>query len=178
MSRRIDPTGLEAWSAFLHAHAAVLETLQRELQDEQALPLPWYEVLLHLRRAPGGRLRMQELANSILLSQSGVSRLVDRMERAGLVERTSCATDGRGTFAQITTLGRDALRRAAPTHLRGIDEHFLSHLSQREMAAVRTAMAKIAAANARNDAGLTQPGSSAPAARRPASRPRAPARRG
>jgi DNA-binding MarR family transcriptional regulator len=121
---------------------------------------------------------MQELANSILLSQSGVSRLVDRMERAGLVERTSCATDGRGTFAHLTTSGRDALRKAAPTHLRGIDEHFLSHLSRKETAALRSAMAKIVSANARIEAGLTQPGSSAPPARRPASRPRAPARKG
>src|SRR5436190_18545741 len=115
MTRRIDPEGLEAWAAFLQAHAAVLEALERELQDERAMPLAWYEVLLHLREAAGGRLRMQELANAILLSQSGVSRLVDRMERAGLVERASCDTDGRGTFAQLTARGRDALRKATPT---------------------------------------------------------------
>src|ERR1043166_9577121 len=145
---------MEAWQGFLHAHAAVIKALERELQDERSLSLAWYEVLLHLRRAPGGRLRMQDLAASILLSQSGVSRLVDRMEQAGLVERTSCDTDRRGTFAQITAEGRDVLRRAAPTPLRGIDEHFLSHLGSREVAVLRTALGKVVAANSEDAAGV------------------------
>jgi len=95
---------------------------------------------------------MQELADSVLLSQSGVSRLVDRMERAGLIERASCDTDGRGTFAQITASGRDVLRKAAPTHLRGIEDHFLSHLGSKEIAVLRSALGKVVAANSPDDA--------------------------
>ena len=90
---------------------------------------------------------MQELSESVLLSQSGVSRLVDRMEGAGLVERTSCDTDGRGTFAQLTADGRDVLRKAAPTHLRGIDQHFLSQLGPKEIAVLRKALQRVIAAN-------------------------------
>jgi DNA-binding MarR family transcriptional regulator len=145
MARRIEPEELDTWRVFLQAHAVVLETLQEELQAERSLSLPWYEVLLHLTRSSEGRLRMQELADRVLLTQSGVSRLIDRMAETGLVRRTSCAIDRRGKYAEITPKGRETLRKATPVHLRGIDEHFLRHLDPRERQVLRSALGKVLA---------------------------------
>ena len=115
---------LAAWRTFLEAHARVIEVLSRELRERTDLPLSWYDVLVHLSEAPDGQLRMQELADAVLLSKSGLTRLIDRMQRDGLVTRSACPDDRRGTFAQLTTEGRDRLRNAAPTHLQGVREHF------------------------------------------------------
>lgn len=98
--------------------------LEEELEEARGLPLTWYDVLFELSNAPQGRLRMQDLAASVLLSKSGLTRLFDRMERQGLVRREPCADDRRGTLAAITAPGRTALRRAAPLHLRGVEQHF------------------------------------------------------
>lgn len=140
------PERLAVWRRFLEAHAAVIELLERELAAEQRLPLSWYDVLLHLRHAPEGRLRMQGLADAVLLSKSGLTRLVDRMEQAGLVQRVACESDRRGTFAAITAEGRDMLRAAAPTHLRGIKEHFTDLLEDDEVAVLTAALERIATA--------------------------------
>lgn len=142
--RRPDERRLDAWRAFLTAHQAVLRQLEQELRDERDLPLAWYEVLLHLSRAPEGRLRMHELADSILLTPSGLTRLADRMEQAGLIERVTCPTDRRGVWAAITKQGRRRLREAAPVHLRGIDEHFAQHLTDDEVDVLVHAFAKLA----------------------------------
>ena len=106
--------------------------LGEELQDEKGLPLPWYEVLLWLGQAPEGRMRMGELADSLLLTPSGVTRLVDRMEAEGLVQRQQCPSDRRGWNAVITSAGRARLRAAAPVHLRGVEQHFGRHISDEE----------------------------------------------
>src|SRR5438045_3780930 len=105
---------MAAWRLFLEAHAALVEVLAAELERERGLPLTWYDVLVQLAEAPDGRLRMQDLARSVLISKSGLTRLVDRMERAGMVERQPCPSDLRGTFAVLTDAGRAALRGAAP----------------------------------------------------------------
>src|SRR5207237_9599091 len=118
--------------ALLATHAALVARLPEELQDEKDLPLPWYEVLLFLNGASDGRLRMGELAGSLLLTPSGVTRLVDRMEAAGLVCREQCPSDRRGWNAVITPAGRARLRSAAPVHMRGIERHFGRHLSDQE----------------------------------------------
>jgi DNA-binding MarR family transcriptional regulator len=136
---------LAAWAAFLRAHAAVKAKLERELLVERDLPLTWYEVLLHLN-AFGHELRMQELARSVLLSKSGLTRLVDRMEAAGLVARRACESDRRGLMVGITPAGDAALRRAAPVHLRGVTEHFTSHLSIEELRVLQTVMERVAEA--------------------------------
>ena len=146
MPARPDPAQLAAWRLLLEAHATVTELLERELVAERGLPLTRYDVLLNLAEAPGGRLRMQELSASVLLSKSGLSRLVDRMVEAGLVRRERCEDDRRGWFAVLTDQGRSALRRAAPVHLRGIHEHFTSHLEPREVEAMRAALARVVAA--------------------------------
>lgn len=135
---------LAAWRAFLRAHAAVVDRLDRELQDEQGLPLTWYEVLLHLNWAPDDRLRLSALADRLLLSRSGLTRLVDRMVAAGLIERESCRTDRRGAFAVLAHDGAARLRQAAPVHLRGVQEHFAGLLTGAEVAAIRSGLEKVA----------------------------------
>jgi DNA-binding MarR family transcriptional regulator len=128
----VNDEALRAWAAFLRYHAWVTDVLQEELETEVGMPLTWYDVLVQLEAAPDHRLRMQELACAVVLSKSGLTRLVDRLERAGLVERMSCPSDRRGTFAEITPAGRKQLKAARPVHRRGIDEHFAAHLSERQ----------------------------------------------
>jgi DNA-binding MarR family transcriptional regulator len=146
MPARPDPAALAAWRLLLEAHAEVTELLERELVAERGLPLSRYDVLLNLAEAPGGRLRMQELSASVLLSKSGLSRLVDRMVEAGLVRRERCQDDRRGWFAVLTDQGRSALRRAAPVHLRGIQEHFARHLEPDEVEVLAAALSRVVAA--------------------------------
>ena len=130
---RHDPR-LRAWSGFLRAHARVVRALEQELGEEQDMALTDYDVLVQLASADPRRLRMSELADRLLLSRSGVTRLVDRLEASGLVERVSCDDDRRGQWAALTPAGEDRLRHAAPTHLRGVAEHFLDRLSPDELA--------------------------------------------
>jgi DNA-binding MarR family transcriptional regulator len=124
---------LETWRSFLVAHVQIRRQLERELQAEQSLGLGEYEVLLLLARAEDRQLRMSELADRLVLSRSGVTRLVDRLEADALVARESCDTDRRGSWATLTKAGHDRLRRAAPTHLRGIGEHFLDRIPPDEL---------------------------------------------
>jgi DNA-binding MarR family transcriptional regulator len=134
---------MRAWVAFLRAHATVSERLNAELEAEQDMPLSWYDVLIQLQER-GGRARMQELARLILFSKSGLTRLIDRMERAGVVRREACAEDGRGTFAAITQTGTRALAKARPVHHRGIEAHFARHLSDAEARAIASALERVA----------------------------------
>lgn len=119
---------LTAWRSFLRAHARIIRSLETELLAEQQLSLGAYDVLVQLAEAPDRRLRMAELADAVLLSRSGVTRLVDRLERAGLVARERVAGDGRGVVAALTQQGLDTLRTASHTHLAGIVRHFVVHL--------------------------------------------------
>jgi DNA-binding MarR family transcriptional regulator len=124
---------LNAWRTFLYAHAQVRRQLERELQAEQAMALGEYELLLVLAYSSGRRLRMSELADNLALSRSGATRLIDRLEADGLVERVTCDTDRRGQWAQLTDAGYSRLRDASPTHLRGVAEHFLDRIPPREL---------------------------------------------
>ena len=119
---------ISAWRSFLEVHSAVIKVLERELIEDQGFPLTWYDVLTHLSEAPGARLQHQALAESLLLSRSGVTRLVDRMVEAGLVSRESVPEDRRVSYVVMTQPGRDALDRASPGHLRGIAQHFVRYL--------------------------------------------------
>ena len=134
---------LETWRSFLVAHAQIRRMLERELQAEQSLGLGEYEVLLMLARAENRQLRMNELADRLVLSRSGVTRLVDRLEAEALVERASCATDRRGSWATLTDAGHARLRRAAPTHLRGVGEHFLDRIPQPELEALQRTLDRV-----------------------------------
>jgi DNA-binding MarR family transcriptional regulator len=124
---------LGAWRGLLRVHSALVKALDAELLAEQGLPLTSYEVLINLQAAPGRRRRMAELADSVLLSRSGMTRLVDRLEREGLIERDTCTDDGRGTFAVLTDKGEETLARARPTHLDGVRERFLRHFTPAEL---------------------------------------------
>jgi DNA-binding MarR family transcriptional regulator len=134
---------LETWRSFLVAHAQIRRQLERELQAEQSLGLGEYEVLLLLARADDRQLRMSELADRLVLSRSGVTRLVDRLTAEGLVERASCDTDRRGAWATLTEPGYERLRRAAPTHLRGVGEHFLDRIPPAELEALQRTLDRV-----------------------------------
>jgi len=141
---RHDPR-LTAWRAFLRAHARVVRELERELQTEEQLALTDYDVLVQLATAGKRRLRMSELADALLLSRSGATRLIDRLVAEGLVERVSCESDRRGQWAALTPVGHDRLRRASPTHLRGVATHFLDRLSTDDLAALERMLAPVSA---------------------------------
>jgi DNA-binding MarR family transcriptional regulator len=129
----LTPAELGAWRGLLRVHAALEKALDAELAAEHQLPLSSYEVLITLRAAPGRRCRMAELADRVLLSRSGMTRLVDRLEREGLLERDTCTSDGRGCFAVLTDAGDQLLTRARPTHLAGVRDRFLRHFSGDEL---------------------------------------------
>ena len=131
----VDLTGAElaAWRGLLRVHTALVKALDAELIAEHDLPLSSYEVLITLASAPGHRRRMAELADSVLLSRSGMTRLVDRLERDGLLVRDTCTDDGRGCYAVLTDRGRELLAQARPTHLAGVRERFLRHFSDDEL---------------------------------------------
>jgi len=129
----LDAEELGAWRGLLRAHSSITRALDAELTSEHGLPLSSYEVLLYLAGAPEGRLRMSELADSVLLSRSGLTRLIDRLARDGLIERVRCDQDQRGWFAQITPAGRQTFAAARRTHLEGVRELFLRHFSRDEL---------------------------------------------
>ena len=141
-----DDVFMAAWVAFLRAHAAVLRPLERELQTECDLPLTWYDVLVQLSSAPGGRLRMQQLAKAVLLSKSRITRLVEAMEQAGLLVREPCPDDKRGAEVALTPAGHARLRAAAPVHLRGVREHFMRYLTADQAEAIAEALVMVATA--------------------------------
>jgi DNA-binding MarR family transcriptional regulator len=132
----LDDEELAAWRGMLRAHAALTRELDAQLAREHKLPLSSYEVLLFLADAPEGRMRMAELAESVLLSRSGLTRLVDRLEREGLLKRKPCESDARGYFAQITPQGRRLFDAARRTHLDGVRTLFLSRFSRDELRAL------------------------------------------
>jgi DNA-binding MarR family transcriptional regulator len=125
---------LAAWRGLLRVHAQLVRELDDELQQAHGLTLHEYEVLLTLEAAPERQLRMTDLAGSVLLSQSGLTRLVDRLERDGLVLRERCADDRRGLLARLTDRGYTRLQSARATHLAGVRERFLSRVTEQELA--------------------------------------------
>jgi DNA-binding MarR family transcriptional regulator len=127
---QLTPLELGAWRGMLRVHAALVRQLDAELTAAHKLPLSSYDVLLNLESAPGRRLRMAELADSVLLSRSGMTRLVDRLERDGLLVRDHCTDDGRGCFAVLTDKGAAVLAEARPTHLAGVRQRFLARFDE------------------------------------------------
>jgi DNA-binding MarR family transcriptional regulator len=137
------PRGSETWRTFLQAHATVVRRLNADLEADGQISLADLDVLIQLSGAEGNRLRMSELAETVLLSRSGMTRRIDRLETAGLVQRHECAADRRGAFAGITDAGLERLRMARPTHLRGIEEHFVSRFTDPELVVLRDALNKL-----------------------------------
>ncbi len=134
---------MRAWRLFLESHARLLSRLEVELREETGMPLTWYDVLVHLAEAPENRLRMQELARRVLISKSGLTRLVDRLCAAGYLTREPDPEDGRGTLAVMTVAGRNALRAAAPFHLAGVERAFADRMSARQQEVVASALQQI-----------------------------------
>ena len=128
------------------AHAAAVERIERGLLEAGLPPLSWYDVLLELSAAPGCRLGMHELARAVVLSRSGLTRLVDRLEKAGLLRRESDSTDGRGSFAVPTDRGAGMREKMWPVYARGISEHFGAHLSDEEAEVLIRALGRVRAA--------------------------------
>ena len=132
------------WRTFLRAHARTVRDLEHELVAETGMPLGWYDVLLQLAEAPGRRLRMAELADRVLLSRSGLTRLIDRLQAEGLVRRAPTPDDARGTFTVLTAEGVRRLRAAAPVHLAGVQAHWLAHFSDEELRELEALLGRVA----------------------------------
>ncbi len=135
---------MAAWRAFLEAHAHVTALLEEDLQRERGLPLAWYDVLVQLEEAEGHRLRMTELARRVLISKSGLTRLVDRMAGEGLVTRCSDDADRRGRWVELTAAGLERRRDAAPRHLRGVRRYFTSELDEEGAGLLADVLGRIA----------------------------------
>ena len=136
--------GLRAWRLFFESALALLDVLDTELERDTGIPLRWYDVLIHLEEAPEG-LRMNELAERILYSKSGLTRVVDRMEQAGLVRRVRPENDRRSILVVQTDSGRQTMERARAHHRHGIETHFSSHLANADVKALTRALEKVSA---------------------------------
>jgi DNA-binding MarR family transcriptional regulator len=142
-SRQLDERELRAWRGMLRAHAALTKALDADLDSAHGLPLSSYEVLLYLNDAPEQRMRMRDLAASVILSRSGLTRLADRLEREGLIRRESCSSDARGAYAVLTPDGAEMLAVARTTHLAGVRSLFLQHFSDDELDALGDAWDRV-----------------------------------
>ena len=136
---------MAAWHAFIRAHARVVRLLESELEAEQGLTLPAYEVLAHLTEAPERRMRMSDLAALSVLTPSGLTRVVDKLVREGYVERQRCAGDARVVYAVVTDAGVARVEQAYPTHLSGVRRHLVDRLSTEQLAAIRGALEPLTA---------------------------------
>ena len=134
---------MQCWRALISVTTGVLGALDSELQAEHGLSLGEYEVLVHLSEEPEHSLRMTDLAGRLHLSPSGITRRIDGLERAGLVERRQCPSDRRGSNAVLTDEGMRRLAAAAPTHVRGVRAHFIDQLSPAEIANLAAALSTI-----------------------------------
>ena len=140
---------LRAWRALLNGHAAAVKRIDDKLRAEELLPLDWYDVLLELFEAPDHRLRLSDLADAVVLTRSGLSRLVTRLGKAGYVIRRSCDQDGRGTYAVLTEAGERAFRDTWPAYARQIKEFFADHLSEEEATVLYRALERVRTAAGR-----------------------------
>jgi DNA-binding MarR family transcriptional regulator len=134
---------LAAWRAFLKAHATIINLIERDLAEAERPPLSTYDVLIELYEASEHRLRMHELAERVVLSRSGLTRLVDRLEVEGLLIRDRCGTDRRGAYAVITEKGIEALQQTWPIYARGIAEYFAQWLTLEEAKLLESAFRRI-----------------------------------
>jgi DNA-binding MarR family transcriptional regulator len=137
MSRQVligqSSVALEAWVGLLRAHASTTRDLSAQLQDDHGLTINDYEALLRLVRAEDQRMRRVDLAGELLLTASGVTRLLDGLERSGYVEKGTCASDARVTYAVLTPAGRAKLREASASHIAQVRALFEEHLADDEL---------------------------------------------
>jgi DNA-binding MarR family transcriptional regulator len=138
------PERLHAWRLYFESALALLDVLDRELERDAGIPLRWYDTLVHLEETPEG-VRMNELAERILYSKSGFTRVVDRMEDAGLVRRVRPENDRRSILVVLTDAGRETMERARRHHRHAIEQHFSRHLSDADVRALDRALEKVSA---------------------------------
>jgi DNA-binding MarR family transcriptional regulator len=131
-SDRLEGAALDAWRSYLQSHASILRELDAELVAAHAMTARDYEVLLYLAQAPERKLPMSALATSTMLTRSGITRLVDGLVEAGLIERVACDSDARVSYARLTDVGYDRLREAGCTHIASIRRLFIEHFSPQE----------------------------------------------
>ena len=129
----LDGIALDAWRSYLQSHASIMRVLDAELVAGHGLTARDYEVLLNLAQAPERKLAMSALAESTMLTRSGITRLVDGLVASGLIERVACAGDARVSYAHLTDQGYTMLRDAGRTHVEGIRKLFLAHFSDDEV---------------------------------------------
>jgi DNA-binding MarR family transcriptional regulator len=143
MAPRVPEPHLSAWRSLLNAHASLLALIEQALADAELPPLAWYDVLWAVRRAPGRRIRMAELAESLTLSRGGLTKLADRLESAGLLRREPADDDGRGFYAALTDDGEAMLRRMWPVYSRVLREHFVGKVSDAEAVAIASGLGRV-----------------------------------
>lgn len=144
MARELKPAELRAWQAFLDAQATVLRRLEADLVAADGMTLAEFDVLIQLRLAHDHQLRMTDLSERVRLSPSGMTRLVDRLAKTGLVKRGRCASDRRGTWAILTAAGRQRIDRVTPIHLRGVRDYFARRMSPTQMSQLASALEGVA----------------------------------
>jgi len=150
MSPRVPEPHLSAWRAVLNAHTSVVARVEEALAAAALPPLAWYDVLWAVRGAPGRRVRMAELANSLTLSRGGLTKLADRLEAAGLLRREPADDDGRGLYAVLTAAGEEMLRRMWPVYSRVLSDTFVAAITGDEAAAIAAGLDRAKAAAAAN----------------------------
>ena len=143
MSDALDEKTLAAWRGLLFAHAKVIRRLEADMHEQHDLPITWFDVLSRLNQSPDGRLRMHELEEVLVFTRSGVTRLADRLEAAGLVRRERSPEDRRGVYLALTAAGRAKIAEVWPDHVASIQRHFGQYLDARDAESLRTAAGKI-----------------------------------
>jgi len=143
MTGLLDEEQARGWRDFVQTFGTVMHQLDQDMQADQDTPLAWFDVLVHLNEAPEGRLRMHELAESLVLVPSSLTRLIDRMNSAGLVEREPCPEDRRVVYCVITGEGRAVYHRVRPGHNDRVQERFMQYLNREDVAALRRIFSKV-----------------------------------
>ena len=143
MAETLEPFVLDAWRGLLFAHARVVEALEADMLEQHDLPITWFDLLSRLKQAPGRRLRMHQLEEASVFTRSGITRLADRLEEAGLVRRERSDEDRRGVYVAITQAGIDKIDEVWPDHMASIQRHFGQFLDVEDAQALEVAAKKV-----------------------------------
>jgi DNA-binding MarR family transcriptional regulator len=145
---RLEGASLDAWRSYLQSHASIVRVLDAELVAEHGMTTRDYEVLLYLAQAPDRQMAMSALAERTMLTRSGITRLVDGLVAAGLIERVACASDARVSYAHLTDAGYDKLRQAGCAHVQSINRLFLEHFTPEEVEQLAALLSRLPGAQA------------------------------